>query len=33
MRDRKALQSGTSHYLGTNFAEAYGVTFLGRDGE
>jgi len=33
MRDRKALQSGTSHYLGKNFAEAYGVTFLGRDGE
>ncbi len=33
MRDRKALQSGTSHYLGTNFAKAYDVTFLGRDGE
>jgi prolyl-tRNA synthetase len=33
MRDRKALQSGTSHYLGTNFAEAYGVRYLGRDGE
>jgi prolyl-tRNA synthetase len=33
MRDRKALQSGTSHYLGQNFAKAYGVTFLGRDGE
>jgi prolyl-tRNA synthetase len=33
MRDGKALQSGTSHYLGTNFAQAYGVTFLGRDGE
>ena len=33
MRDRKALQSGTSHFLGTNFAVAYGVTFLGRDGE
>ena len=33
MRDRKALQAGTSHYLGTNFAEAYGVKFLGRDGE
>jgi prolyl-tRNA synthetase len=33
MRDRKALQSGTSHFLGTNFAEAYGVMFLGRDGE
>ena len=33
MRDRKALQSGTSHYLGENFARAYGVKFLGRDGE
>jgi prolyl-tRNA synthetase len=33
MRDAKALQSGTSHYLGENFARAYGVTFLGRDGE
>jgi len=33
MRDRKALQSGTSHFLGQNFAHAYDVTFLGRDGE
>jgi len=33
MRDGKALQSGTSHYLGENFSRAYGVTFLGRDGE
>jgi prolyl-tRNA synthetase len=33
MHDRKALQAGTSHYLGTNFAEAYGVRYLGRDGE
>jgi len=33
MRDGKALQSGTSHYLGENFARAYGVTYLGRDGE
>jgi prolyl-tRNA synthetase len=33
MRDRKALQAGTSHYLGQNFARAYGVRFLGRDGE
>ena len=31
MRDRKALQAGTSHYLGQNFAKAYGVKFLGRD--
>jgi prolyl-tRNA synthetase len=33
MRDRKALQSGTSHYLGQNFARAYGVQFQDRDGE
>src|SRR5213076_833608 len=33
MRDRKALQAGTSHYLGQNFAKAYGVEYLGRDGE
>jgi len=33
MRDRKALQAGTSHYLGQNFAKAYEVQFLGRDGE
>jgi prolyl-tRNA synthetase len=32
MRDRKALQAGTSHYLGQNFAKAYGVEFQGRDG-
>ncbi len=27
MRDGKALQSGTSHYLGTNFAEAFDISF------
>ncbi len=27
MRDGKALQSGTSHYMGTNFAEAFDITF------
>jgi prolyl-tRNA synthetase len=32
MRDRKALQAGTSHYLGQNFAKAYGVQFQSRDG-
>ena len=32
MRDRKALQAGTSHYLGDDFARAYGVSFAGRDG-
>jgi prolyl-tRNA synthetase len=33
MRDAKALQSGTSHYLGQNFSKAYDVKFLGRDGK
>lgn len=33
MRDRKALQAGTSHYLGQNFSRAYDVKFLGRDGK
>jgi prolyl-tRNA synthetase len=33
MRDTKALQSGTSHFLGQNFAKAYDVQFLNRDGE
>lgn len=32
MRDGKALQAGTSHYLGENFARAYNVQFLGREG-
>jgi prolyl-tRNA synthetase len=31
MRDGKALQSGTSHYLGTNFAKAFNITFQNRD--
>lgn len=30
MHDGKALQSGTSHYLGTGFAEAYGISYLGK---
>jgi prolyl-tRNA synthetase len=33
MRDRKALQAGTSHYLGQNFARAYGVQFQSRAGD
>ena len=33
MRDAKALQCGTSHFLGQNFAKAYDVTFLNADGE
>ena len=32
MRDRKSLQAGTSHYLGQNFARAYGVQFQTRTG-
>jgi len=30
MHDGKALQSGTSHYLGTGFAEAYGIKYQSR---
>lgn len=33
MQDRKALQAGTSHYLGENFAKAANITFLNRAGE
>lgn len=33
MQDKKALQAGTSHYLGQNFAKAFDVTFLDQDGE
>src|SRR5213075_1484447 len=32
MGDRKALQSGTSHFLGQNFAKASDIGFLGREG-
>lgn len=31
MQDGKALQSGTSHFLGQNFAKAFDVTFLDKD--
>jgi prolyl-tRNA synthetase len=31
MQDGKALQAGTSHYLGQNFSKAFDVKFLGRD--
>ena len=31
MQDGKALQAGTSHNLGTNFAKAFDIQFLGRD--
>jgi hypothetical protein len=32
MQDRKALQAGTSHFLGQNFARASKIQFLGADG-
>src|SRR5512140_3274860 len=31
MQDGKALQAGTSHNLGQNFAKAFDIKFLGRD--
>jgi prolyl-tRNA synthetase len=31
MQDRKALQAGTSHFLGQNFAKAFDVTFQTRE--
>ncbi len=33
MPDGKALQMGTSHQLGQNFAKAFGISFLGKDGK
>lgn len=33
MQDGKALQMGTSHYLGDNFAKAYDITYLSKDGK
>ncbi len=33
MQDGKALQSGTSHFLGQNFAKAFDVTFLDKTGK
>jgi prolyl-tRNA synthetase len=32
MQDGKALQAGTSHYLGTGFAEAAGIKYQDQDG-
>ncbi len=32
MQDGKALQAGTSHYLGTSFAEAAGIRYQDREG-
>jgi prolyl-tRNA synthetase len=33
MQDGKALQAGTSHYLGTGFAEAAGIQYQDREGK
>lgn len=33
MGDKKALQAGTSHFLGQNFAKAFDVTFLNRQNQ
>ena len=33
MLDGKSLQAGTSHYLGQNFAKAFNMKFLDKDGE
>lgn len=33
MQDGKALQAGTSHFLGQNFAKAFEVKFTGKDGK
>ena len=33
MQDGKALQSGTSHFLGQNFAKAFDVKFANREGK
>jgi prolyl-tRNA synthetase len=33
MRDGRALQSGTSHYLGTNFAKAFNIQYAAESGE
>ncbi len=33
MQDKKALQAGTSHFLGQNFAKASGIEFLSKEGK
>src|SRR5260370_4416715 len=33
MQDRRALQSGTSHFLGQNFSKAFDVTFQNETGQ
>jgi len=32
MRDGRALQAGTSHFMGTNFAAVFGITYTGENG-
>ena len=33
VQDRKAIQAGTSHFLGQNFSKASGIDFEGREGK
>mgnify|MGYP000352742734 FL=1 len=33
MQDGKALQAGTSHFLGQNFGKAFDVTFIDKNGK
>ena len=33
MHDKKALQSGTSHYFGDGFARAFDITYTGKDNQ
>ena len=33
VQDRKAIQAGTSHFLGQNFSKASGIEFQGREGK
>lgn len=33
MQDKKALQAGTSHFLGQNFAKAFNIKFLSAEGK
>jgi prolyl-tRNA synthetase len=33
MQDKKALQAGTSHFLGQNFAKAFNIKYLSKEGK
>lgn len=33
VQDKKAIQAGTSHYLGTNFSRSSGITFSNQEGQ